>query len=1144
MPVAAIAVLVSAGILRAWRRRRAASEPAPPAPTPPAGVLAGDASGAPPGPSPDPPGDPDPPADPDPPGDPDPAGDPDPPPDPEPPADPDPVGDAVRHARERALAAVGDDPYPDPERLEHEPVWEEAVRALSADAVPTHVLVEIAGRGAGALSAAAAAALASRPDVPAGWAARAWRRVARGDELEVHFLLIALRAVPGRMIGPALKVEESIADEPLARFVADRVDGGEPLDDETFEGHLDVRDVARVREFLDRATGIPEAVGEALAAWSRGKVDVRLLETAGRTWARPFDQRGITLAGDRGSIVARIAEALTGSPARSVAVVGERGTGKTALLRRALDALPPETVVFEATAADVNAGASFVGELEGRVRELAEALAGRPVVWVLPGLDEALWAGQHNRNPQGLLDALLPHVAAGRVRIAAEVAPGGWDAVVRHRPKVADAFAVVRVPPLPAHEACAVAEQVAERAGVRPAGAALAEAQELAEHFVPGVAAPGALVSLVEAAAAAVLERGGTTLTAADVLGVLTRSSGLPLALLDPDVPLRLDDVRTFLERRVLGQPEAVETLVERVAMIKAGLTDASRPLGVFLFVGPTGTGKTEIAKALAELLFGSPDRLIRLDMSEYQTPDALERLLSDSATEPRAAPLVAAVRKAPFSVVLLDEFEKAAAPVWDVFLQVFDDGRLTDLRGRTTDLRRCVIILTSNAGSSIAGGAGLGFERRRDAFSPQAVERALAAAFRPEFLNRIDRVVVFRPFERGQMRALLDKELADVVQRRGLRRRPWAIEYDESALTLLIERGFSPELGARPLKRAVERYLLAPLAQAIVEQQAPSGDQFLFVTARRDRIEVRFVDPDAVAGDAPEPPPGDDDARPPLDVRAVALHPTGEPAVSAFLLAETGRIAAAVRGEAIQHRKADALAALGRDGFWEDPGRFEVLARANYLDRLEEALRTAENLSRRLARVGRGNGRGAELAALLALRLHVLDSALAGIDRGIAEEVVIGIRPAAGAAPGAAAELCARLAAMYAAWADRRGMPLERLTAAEPPDGEHLLLAGGLGAAVLLAPEEGLHVEERGRGAETERITALVAIAPRGPDTRDAADVAALARRLLAGRPAAPAIVRRYRERPSPLVRDAVRGFRTGRLERLLAGDLDLAGV
>ena len=184
---------------------------------------------------------------------------------------------------------------------------------------------------------------------------------------------------------------------------------------------------------------------------------------------------------------------------------------------------------------------------------------------------------------------------------------------------------------------------------------------------------------------------------------------------------------------------------VDRIALVKAGLTDPTRPLGVFLFVGPTGTGKTEIAKAFSEFVFGSADRLVRLDMSEYQTPESLDRLLGDAAVEQQAAPLIAQVRKQPFSVLLLDEFEKAHPQIWDIFLQVFDDGRLTDRSGRTVDLRHCVIILTSNLGSAIPTGPGIGFVGRPGRSMPPA-SQVVEQSFRPEFLNRLDRVVVFHP--------------------------------------------------------------------------------------------------------------------------------------------------------------------------------------------------------------------------------------------------------------------------------------------------------------------------------------------------------------------------------------------------------------
>src|SRR5690606_13006939 len=428
--------------------------------------------------------------------------------------------------------------------------------------------------------------------------------------------------------------------------------------------------------------------------------------------------------------------------------------------------------------------------------------------------------------------------------------------------------------------------------------------------------------------------------------------TGVPLSVLDERRGLDLEDLRAFFGRRVLGQPEAVECLVEPVALIKAGLNDPSRPLGRFLFVGPTGPGKTEIAKALAEYLFGSADRMIRLDMSELQTPESLDRLLGERGDALDGTALVQAVRRQPFSLLLLDEFEKAHPAVWDLFLQVFDDGRLTDRRGNTADFRHTIVIMTSNLGAAVQTGSSIGFARQAFSFSPAAVQKVLGETFRPEFLNRIDRVVVFRPLGPALMRELLHKELADVLRRRGLRNRQWAVEWEESALDLLLRKGFSPELGARPLRRAVERYFLAPLALTIVNREVPEGDQFLFVRAEGDALEVEFVDPDA----AGEPPAGPEAAAAlagdaaALRLEDIVLDGEGTRAELDALEAEYEHLRGVIDADAWRERKAAALAAMAAPGFWDSPGRFATLGLAEAMDRIEAGLDTAGSLLNRLA--------------------------------------------------------------------------------------------------------------------------------------------------------------------------------------------------
>ncbi len=463
-----------------------------------------------------------------------------------------------------------------------------------------------------------------------------------------------------------------------------------------------------------------------------------------------------------------------------------------------------------------------------------------------------------------------------------------------------------------------------------------------------------------------------------------------------------------------------------------------------------------------------------------------------------------------------------------DLFLQVFDDGRLTDLQGRVVDFRRSVIVLTSNIGSPLAQGGRVGFDPADRTFSSAAVERAVRSSFRPELVNRFDRIVVFKPFERSAMRALLDKELADALARRGLRGRPWAVEADDSAYTFLIEKGFSPELGARPLKRAVEQHLLAPLAAAIVEQSIPAGDQFLFVTAPAgERIEVVFVDPDA------EPQLEDEEELAALELPALARSPRGESAAVRFVLAELERVATEV--EAAQARKGHALSLLSEPGFWDREDRFELLTEAEYLDRLQAASRTAERLGARLGRSTRRDGRAnAELVGLLAGRLYVLDRALAGIAQNAPTDGFVRLRPAGTIRGGDADadEFASTLVDMYVGWADRCGMHVQLLAA---PDGERLLAVSGLGCEEILGLESGLHVlelvdDERDGSPVLDRDQVQVLVVSRPPgDRHGAGDLAREARAAFAAAQAPSIVVRRYRSGRSPLVRDAVRGYRTG---------------
>jgi ATP-dependent Clp protease ATP-binding subunit ClpC len=816
-----------------------------------------------------------------------------------------------------------------------------------------------------------------------------------------------------------------------------------------------------------------------------------------------------------------IVAALRRRTRRSVIVVGERGLGKSVLTGAALKQLEgPGWLIFRAGAAEVMAGQMYIGMMEGRVQEIVDFARARPLIWLLPNLEEALWAGQHMQSPRGLLDALLPHVESGALTIVAEIDDRAFEQLVVRRPKVLDVFEVVRLPQLPADEALQITRTWVELEELEVAEDLLREAIDLSEHYLPGLVAPGNVLRLLKAVVGDDRTR---DLTPETLTTTLTEITGLPLRILDPRTPLSIEEVRGALAGKVLGQPDAVECLVERVAMIKAGLTDPTRPFGVFLFVGPTGTGKTELAKALAGYLFGSEDRLVRLDMSEFQTPESLERLLAE--TTPHEAPsagFVSAIRRQPFSIVLLDEFEKAHRHVWDVFLQVFDDGRLTTHLGQTVDFRHTVIILTSNIGSSLRTGQRLGFAREDDDFASGSVERAVQQAFRPEFLNRLDRIVVFSPLERDIMRSLLDKELRALLDRRGFRMQPWAVEWDEAAIDLLIEKGFSADMGARPLKRAIERYLLAPLSLTIAERNFPEGEQFLLVGAENgSRIRVRFVDPDADQVAAPLSKRADKD----LTLQNLALDPHSSGNEVAFLIAELDRVSQGVRRW--ESAKDDFIAATHDPAFWESDERHELLARIEYLDRLIAATRTATSLGDRLRPAGGRRSAAPDLVQLLASRLHVLDRACAELERGQPSDAVLSL---SAADPNSMAdEFARRLVEMYSSWADHRGM---RLRSVSERNGLRYNVSG-LAAYAILAAEDGLHVLETPvRKREFNRIAVRVTVEPvplYDPALPAATESAQSAE-----------IVRRYRLEPSPLVRDRL-GWRTGRADRVLAGDFDL---
>lgn len=932
----------------------------------------------------------------------------------------------------------------------------------------------------------------------------------------------------------------------LREFLAAREAAGEPLTLGSLVDGLNDASATTLGSILDRLPGeVAAPVAAELAAWRVRSIDRDFLAAIGRLWAAGEGEPLVDHAALSEATSSTLASILA-QPNRSVLLVGEHGVGKSAVARRAGEALIARGwTVFETQATDLLAGMSYLGELEERVRELVSKLRGRPVLWYVPGFHMLALAGRHRYGPASLLDMILPHVDKGEIVVLGETSPSGYERVVQSASRVPASFEVVRLEPTaPAATLELAAAWSARRAtpGNPPLvdDATRNEAWQLAQQYRGDRAAPGNLLELLERTRAR-LSSGGeppAAITLGDLVDTLGRLTGLPATILDPRAGLDVGSLRAVFERQVLGQPEAVDCLVERVAMVKAGVTDPKRPLGVFLFAGPTGTGKTEIARTLAMFLFGSPDRMIRLDMSEFQGPESLSRLLGDPDPEGarNGAALVDRIRKEPFSVILLDEIEKAHEKVWDLFLQVFDDGRLTDRQGQTADFRNAIVILTSNLGAAIPSGASLGFLDATGRFSAAAVVKAVDKSFRKEFLNRLDRIVVFRPLARETMRDILRKELAEAFERRGLRQRAWAVEFDASALDLLLERGFTADLGARPLKRSIERHLLAPLALTIVEHRVPEGDQFLLVRAEQGRLVVEFIDPDAPEPAAPAPPaeiPSDGDRSP----ARIALAPAGTAEEVAALARAHARLRDRLDAQAVHQRKREGLARMQEASFWTSDSRFAVLGRIEQLDRIENGVRAAGSLLERLESRERAPR---DLVGRLAVQLHLLELAVRDAIDGRPSDAFVAVDAwgDAGSPSRDSNAFAARVASMYRGWAERRGLQVEELSA-PPTDGVYhaAFSVAGHGAFAVLEREVGLHVLEipETDGRADRRAIARVKAVPQPDGPADGRAV------LGAASPGTPSIVRRYRELPSPLVRDVAHGWRSGKFDRVLAGDFDL---
>jgi ATP-dependent Clp protease ATP-binding subunit ClpC len=327
-----------------------------------------------------------------------------------------------------------------------------------------------------------------------------------------------------------------------------------------------------------------------------------------------------------------------------------------------------------------------------------------------------------------------------------------------------------------------------------------------------------------------------------DIAAVVATWTGIPVASLMEQEAQKLLRMEEELARRVVGQKEAIAVLSDALRRSRSGLKNPRRPIGSFLFLGSSGVGKTELAKALAEFLFDDEDALLRIDMSEYRERHTVSRLMGAPpgyVGYDEGGQLSEAVRRRPYRVILFDEVEKAHPEVWNTLLQIMEDGRLTDGQGHAVDFRNSVIIMTSNIGTSYAKrGGALGFRTGLDGDTLDAedrqlrdtIERGLKDTFRPEFLNRIDEIIIFHTLSKDDVRQIVDLQLRDISER--LVEQGLSIALSDAARDWLVDKGYDAQYGARPMRRTLQRFVESPLSKKLLRGEFQSGDTVLIVVA------------------------------------------------------------------------------------------------------------------------------------------------------------------------------------------------------------------------------------------------------------------------------------------------------------------------
>ncbi len=581
--------------------------------------------------------------------------------------------------------------------------------------------------------------------------------------------------------------------------------------------HIELTDVLEGIRWYDRIQSIvhaqskPRRTGGIARDWSFGytpllkRFGLNLSESVGRnsfSVKLPAHERAI----------AQLLENLGSAGRQNVALVGSTGVGKTAIIHafaeRLMDASSPIPSnlkfrqVFLLDSSALISAAPGRGELEGLVmRVLTEAYRAKNVIICL---DNAQLFFEEGVGSVDLTNVLLPILEAGNLRVILTMDEQRLLQIAQRNPGLVNALNRIVIGPATYEETLEVMQHqiimTEYKRKVTYMYQALAESYRLSERYVHDLAMPGRAIKLLESAAG-YAEGGLVTMNSVQQAIEQTLDVKVSVATdaSDREMLLSLEDK---IHERMINQVRAVQVVSDALRRARAGVRNPDRPIGTFLFLGPTGVGKTELAKALADVYFGGEDKIVRLDLNEYVGIDDVARLIADGASDPNS--LTARVMKQPFSVILLDEIEKAHPNVLTTLLQLLDEGILRDINNREVSFRDAIVIATSNAGadrirSHIEAGEQL------EQFEDQITDELISSnQFKPEFLNRFDEIVLFKPLEKPELLQVIDLILAGVNKTLALQK--VQVQVDDDAKRLLVDRGYDPRLGARPMRRVVQR--------------------------------------------------------------------------------------------------------------------------------------------------------------------------------------------------------------------------------------------------------------------------------------------------------------------------------------------------